>query len=385
MIVLEVVATIPILYGAAFMIGSVHGFLLRDRGFDAAHLDTLQVILPVRRYKEPTQRLDAIAHLQSELSAVQGVIGVDAVSRAPFRGDAWAEDVALVDSDSQRHVQSAVSFVSDGFLRTLRVRTLQGTVDGLSVPASWLTQSPSGSFPAVVNERLRQELLDTGSAVGRRVLVADKQAVIIGVIANVQLAPGRLSPLPEVYVPIEVRPPLALTLVAREAPQASIDAAVLQQRVAYPGDVQITSARSAQEIILDAAATETLARDVLTAFACAILLIALLGTCWHLVAEMFGSRRRLAISWALGATTWQLARAASQPAVTLLCGGAFVGALVSLVARSALQALVEWPARPSVGLLGGVVGLALLVLTLAVAVPCRLLVASDPSAELRES
>ena len=222
LVVLEVVLTLVLLSGAAYMMRSFMSLYRMDTNFNPANLVAMDLYLPLTKYPEPgprdviyqefTDRLDALPGMQTALA-----LGV------PFEGSQGSRigiDGVTPQENEQPKMVSVVS-VGDRYFETLGMSVRRGRTfkrdDGLP-----------GKGVAVVNERYVKVHSPGTDPIGRTLKLLDmptpEWVSIVGVVPDVRHSNPRNSnpePDPIVYVPLRWNPQRTPTLFVRTAAGAA--------------------------------------------------------------------------------------------------------------------------------------------------------------------
>ena len=159
LIVGEIVLTLVLLSGAAFMMGSFVKLASMDLGFETSRLLTMRMYLPRTQHPEPDPRRELYEDLEERL---RGVVAIQASALTtalplPFGGGASRElEVDGSGGDTGEVLPRVTTlWVSDGYLDALGVEMVRGR---------WLGPDDGlpGSEVAVVNQRFVEVHLEGG-------------------------------------------------------------------------------------------------------------------------------------------------------------------------------------------------------------------------------
>ncbi len=205
LIVVEVALTLVLLAGAGFMIRSFMTLYRLDLGIETAHLLTMNLQLPDRKYPTPEQRAAFYQRLDERLRAISSIRAGTIATNAPFGfGQAYRLTVdGRPAPASEQPPQVTRVVVGPRYFDTIGLRLLRGR-------AFADADGTTGHEVAIVNQRFVSMHFPNEDPVGRRIkLVPDPSTgpeppfvTIVGISPTVrQRAVQEPDPDPVVYVP----------------------------------------------------------------------------------------------------------------------------------------------------------------------------------------
>jgi putative ABC transport system permease protein len=259
LIVAEVVLTLVLLAGAGFMMRSFLTLYRMDMGFDASHLLTMRLTLPLTKYPQREPRTAVYQRLEERLRGVRAIQSSGLTTNAPMQGG-FLRQLSIegrAQPDGVPVPEVTVLGISSGYFETMRLPVVRGRgfTDQDGTPAS-----PS----AIVNQRFVAMHFSGDDPVGRRIHLVDTappgpnqslplDASIVGIVPNVRQRDfDKPDPDPIVYVPYRADPQRFSVLIVRTAADPGTVTPLVREemRIVEPDlplfDVQTMDARLAQ-------------------------------------------------------------------------------------------------------------------------------------------
>ena len=375
LIVVEVALTLVLLAGAGFMMRSFLTLYRLDIGVETAHLLTLNLVLPDRKYPTPEQRAAFYQRLDERLGAIGSIRGATIASNAPLGGGAQLRlsiDGRPTPAGEQPPQVTRV-VVGPRYFDAL----------GLTLPRGRAfadSDGTAGHDVAIVNQRFASMYFPSDDPIGRRIKIAPDIVVgpepvwmtIVGVSPNVrQRAAQEPNPDAVVYVPYRSLPQPFMMMIVRAQGEPSALAAPMREEVrALDADLPLFGIRTLDESLAQQRWPFRIFGTMFAMFATIALVLSAVGL-YAITAYSVAQRtQEIGVRMALGAQSAQvwwlvIRRSLVQLAVGLAIGiaGAFgVGKLqrsivqgsandpLTLVAIAVLLAGVSlaacfWPAR----------------------------------------
>ena len=189
LIVGEVVLTLVLLSGAAFMMRSFLSLYTMETGIETENLVTMQLYLPLTQYPDPGPRAQLYEGFSDRLAAAPE-LETYAISTALPLGGGGSRQVEidgkpLIEGDASS--VTAVVMVSDAYFETFGIDLIQGRTFSRA-------DGTPGSPVAIVNQRFVELHLDGGNALGRSVrapsasmtIPSDSWLSVVGVVPNIR-------------------------------------------------------------------------------------------------------------------------------------------------------------------------------------------------------
>jgi predicted permease len=240
LIVFELALTLVLLSGAGFMVRSILVLYNRDLGIETAHLLTMRLQLPNRKYPTPEQRRAFYQRLDDRLAALGNVQAATITTNPPVAGGATRQLVVEGREPAAGEQPQTVTQVMIGprYFETVGVKLARGrTFDEVDGTA--------GHDSAIVNQRFVAMHFPGEDPIGRRIRLTSEAApgappqpptvaTIVGISPTVrQRSMQEVLPDPVVYLPLRSQAspfsvlmvrttgdPAALTPVVREEVRA---------------------------------------------------------------------------------------------------------------------------------------------------------------------
>ena len=349
LIVVEVALTLVLLAGAGFMMRSFLMLYRLDIGVETAHLLTLNLVLPDRKYPTPEQRAAFYHRLDQRLGAIGSIRGGTIASNSPLGGGAALRlsiDGRPTPAGEQPPQVTRV-VVGPRYFDTLDLTLPRGR-------AFADDDGTTGHDVAIVNQRFASMYFPNDDPVGRRIKLAPDTIVgpepawttIVGVSRTVrQRAAQEPNPDAVAYVPYRSLPQPFMMMIVRAQGEPSALAASMREEVrALDADLPLFGIRTLDESLAQQRWPFRIFGTMFAMFAAIALVLSAVGL-YAITAYSVAQRtQEIGVRMALGAQATQvwwlvIRRSLVQLAVGLVIGvaGAFgVGALLrSIVQGSA--------------------------------------------------
>ena len=335
---------------ASFVLLIVSGLLIRSfwqlqrvaPGFDPSGVFTAEIVLPPTRF-ETRAAIDRFwATFTERVRGIPGVESVAATTMLPLRGG--GDTYFYVDgrppaSDAEK-MNALVSVVTDDYFKTMRMAVKGGRT---------FTRADRADGPGVmvINEGLARRLFPGGNAVGKRLIVdfgTPFAGEIVGVVNDVRTS-GQANPAPDTMY-FSLRQPAAgwvfsTRLVARVSGDETAIAphvrAVLRQ---LDPDLPLASVESMDEILAGSVRDVRFRARLLSAFAAAALLLAVMGLYAILAHSVTQRTRELGVRMALGARSAEVFRLVTGEGMLLVAAGVALGLALSFAATRLVRGLL---------------------------------------------
>jgi ABC-type antimicrobial peptide transport system permease subunit len=207
---------------------------------------------------------------------------------------------------------------------------------------------------------------------------------VVGVVENVQNGALDAPVQPQVYLPQQQMnyPGLAVVLRTRDDPMAAL-AFLRREMKAADARAALERPRTMQRVFDDSLARQRFSMTLITVFAVAALVLAMIGL-YGVISLMVNNRRReIGVRMALGARAEDVLRMILVEGATIAVVGVAVG-LVGALALSRLVATLLYGVSPtSVGIYAIAAVITILVTTAATLAPARRATRVDPTVALR--
>ncbi|MGH9488224.1 MAG: ADOP family duplicated permease [Terriglobales bacterium] len=298
LLVAEVALAVIVVGGAGLLARSLQEVLAVNPGFNMRGLVTLYIS------HDPGGALSAFQNALSRVRALPGVAAAGAIHSAPLHGFDWTTPYMVGGEPAPPTAErpwSELNFVLPGYFRMLGAHGEAGrffnSADGVHAP-----------LVALVNQTLARKLAPGGSAVGKRVFVADdgQWRQVVGVIGDIPQNSLSAPAYPEIILPL-----------AQFANGGVGSAALVVRAAGNPGIVSKELARAIPTInspeLMSTALSNTLVRrnflvELMAGFGLLALLLATLGIYAVTSQRVIQQTRDMGVRLALGASPVAVAR-----------------------------------------------------------------------------
>jgi predicted permease len=390
LIVSEVILTLVLLAGAAFMMRSFLVLYRMEVGADTAHVLTMRLALPLAKYPQPEPRVAVFQRIEERLRAIGSVQVSGLTTNPPGFGGFLRQlevDGRPADPDGRRPEVTMVP-ISTGYFEALGVRILRGRslTDSDGMP---------GHESAIVNQQFVATHFNGEEPLGRRIRLIDAQpslqqsapstAVIVGIVPPMRQRNFQdAQPDPVVYLPYRADPQRFMFLMLRTAGDPGLAAPLVREQVrAIEPDLPHFGVMTLDQLLAQQRWTFRVFGGMFSIFAAIALVLSAVGlyavTAYSVVQRTAEIGVRMALGAEPGQIVWLiLRRAFVQLGIALPLGvaGAFgVGRL--------LQSVIVKTNGRDILLIGAIALLMILVSVAACVWPARRATRLDPVAALR--
>ncbi|HWJ12091.1 MAG TPA: ABC transporter permease [Gemmatimonadaceae bacterium] len=391
LVVAEVALSLMLMIGAALLTVSFAQLQRVEPGFDPSHVFTAGVGLPVPGEFNPKRDGPEWARffraLQDRLARTPGVEAAGAVSALPLADAVETGSTATIGEPPPipGKAHATEYLVTEGdYFRAMRISLLGGRTFNSADVAE-------GPPVIIVNrEYARKYLGGTAAALTHQIrLFADFSGgrdvrSVVGVVENVQSVALDSPVQPQVYVPQQQMnyPGLSVVVRTRDDPTAALPLLRRQMKDA-DSRAAMEHPRAMQRVFDESLARQRFSMTLITVFAVAALVLAMIGL-YGVISLMVSNRRReIGVRMALGARAADVLRMILAEGVVIAVVGVAVG-LVGAFALSRFVATLLYGVSPtSTAIYVGAAVITILVTTAATLAPARRATTVDPTVALR--
>jgi predicted permease len=381
LVTVEVSLGVALLITAGLLLDSFARVLHADLGFQAPSALAGDITLPAEKEKQAMGFHD---RLLEHLASAPGVDSAALISTLPLEGEPWVEAVG-VPGDPRPQWECPLAnlrIVSPGYFQMMGIPLREGRTFDLADRSGG--ENGHARRVAVVSERLARALWpQQDTAVGRKVLVADQEWEVIGVVSDIRAHADRAA-VPMLYRVYWNLDQLSMTIVAcTRGDPLSLAGAVRAAVHAADADVAIAKLRTMREVLEESVSQRRFQMLLTSTFAWCALLLAGLGIYGVVSCSVTRRTREMGIRAAFGARAPELCIMVLRQGMTPVVLGLILGVGGALACGRLLQSLLYEVKPHDPWIIAAVVGAVLLTAALACYVPARRAARIDPMAALR--
>lgn len=380
----EVMASVTLVLVAGLLVSSMLKLLAVDRGFQAQHVISAEVLLPGNEYghdRNAPRRQEFYRQALERLRHLPGVRSAGLTSVLPLGGTGWGDFISRRGDTTPLFQRPLAQFrwISPGYFETMQIPLIAGR---------FISEADKGKQVAVISKDTADRLWPGQNPIGQRIRRGDPDEPpfeVIGVVGNVRaLSLAEAAPI-MVYVPYWYRSYVSAWAVVRADgdPLAMAESIRRVIRQIEPA-AAVSHLRTMNEVVDGSVASRRFQMNLLLGFAVCSLLLASLGI-YGMVSYRTSRRvHEIGLRMALGANQKSIYRMVVREGIAPVILGLFAGLALSVLAgRLVAGFLFEvHPADPAVAALA--CGLLLAVGVLACVLPARRAASIDPNQALRE-
>ena len=383
LVVVELAVAVVLLVGAGLLGKSLDRLLEVDIGFDARGLATVDVAVPITRYKTDPEIVAMARQLHGRLETLPGVAGVGFTTQLPitYNGNTmWIRFVGRPYNGEHNEVNQRM--VSASYLKTLSARLIAGRYFKDDEDAT-------KRGVVVINKSLANTYFPGEDPIGKQFgntdLAKDTIQEIVGIVDDVREADLDSPTWPTVYYPYNQTPDSYFSVVVRTAqsPAAALPAMIAAIRGLDP-NLGVYDERTMSDRIDDSPATylRRSASFLIGGFAAVALLLSIVGL-YGLVAYSVSQRfREIGLRMALGASRAGVYRLVLAEAVRLAALGVALGLAGALALAVPLRQLLFETSAFDAATLGAVAATVAVLAVVASYVPAHRAASVDPTVAL---
>jgi putative ABC transport system permease protein len=389
LIVAEVALTLFLLVGAGLLLRSFERLSSQLPGFRPENLLVADLPLSPNAYPNSVQRMEFFNRLLDRLRAAPGVHSAGAATTLPVTGVGSAIHFNIhgrAPKTPHDYVIIGYRPVTAGYLETLGVPLLRGRF----IASSDTEKSP---YVAVLNQAAARQYFPDADPIGKRIQLGALPDDSVPWMEVVGIA-GDLKqdlagdPKAEMYVSVpqgdSILPVFALSVVLRTERDPLSEASALRSVVRdINPDQPVVRVRTMEENISGSVSEPRFRATLLTIFAAAALLLAIVGLYGLMVYTVSQRVHEIGIRMTLGAARGDVLRMVLAQGLKLALSGVFVGVLASLALGRILAGFLYAVSPTDPLTILGVAALLLGVALLASYLPARRAMRVDPMVALR--
>jgi len=384
LVVAEVALSLVLLVSAGLLTRSFLQLLKTDPGFNPDSLLTMNLVLPVAKYKEELQRSDFYSELVRRVEALPGVTSAALVNHLPLGGSNSSTSFlveGLPEPPPGQAFDGRYRVCSPGYFQTMGIAVLKGR--------SFTDQDKAGApLVVIVNETLARRYWPNTDPIGKRMRYTgppeqNPWMQVVGVVQDVKHELN-LAVTPDFYVPHAQDAWQSMVLVAKTKVEPAAMAAPIRQQVwAIDKDQPVFDVRTMGEVRAISLALYSFSSVMLAIFAGVALVLAAIGIYGVMAYAVTQRTHEIGIRMALGARAADVLKLVVRNGMTLAVIGVLLGLAGSWALTRYMSSLLVGVSATDVWTLT-VVSLSLLgVALLACYIPARRATKVDPLVALR--
>lgn len=375
----EVALSAALLIGAGLLVGSLIRILGIEQGFRAENVLTVDLHLPTAKYSDQKLRAAFFDRMLPTLQHLPGVQAAGMISALPLQGETWVDMISR-DDDHRPIFQRPVAnyrFISPGYFATMGIPLGQGRA---------FQEQDRNRRVVIVSASTAARIWPGESAIGKHMRKSNEKeplAEIVGVVGDTRASMKGSPPL-MVYMPYWSTIESSATLTIRTSQDPAAAASAVRNAIwSVDSEVPVPEMKTMRRVISDSVSQRRFQTALLTGFAIAALILAVIGIYGVISYSVNRRRNEIAIRMALGAQTSQVSRLVLLEGMRPVVAGLVVGIAGALALSRLLEALL-FEVRPSNPIVLASVALVLgAAATVACLVPARRATRVDPAIALR--
>ncbi len=379
----QLALSLMLLVGAGLLIRSFVRLSREDPGFDASHVLTAKVDLPVSRYDTDPKQAAFFEELLTRVRRLPGVTSASAINWLPFGGNGSATDYFVEGRPAPQpgHGYDAdIRAVDPEYFHTLEIPVRSGELftsrDG-----------PDVRKAVVINEALAHQVFPNENPLGHRILMPWRDTLvgeIVAVVGDTRHAGLDSLPHPTIFWPMAQFPYSFMSLVIRtpRAPESLVSSVGAELHALDP-DVPLAEARPLDAYLGQSVASQRFTMLLLGAFAAVAVVLAAIGISAVVANAVVRRTREIGVRMALGAGRHDVLRMVLRQGMTLVGIGIVAGLVGALALTRVLRSLLYTVSPTDLVTFAGVPLLLAGIALVAAYLPARRAAAVDPMVALR--
>lgn len=333
----EIALATVLLIGAGLTLRSFANLISVDPGFTADGVLTVQVLLPPGRYPEQAARSAAYQRLFEAIDALPEIETTGAAAVTPLTGNNWTAPLVRPEHPlpaGERPPEVGWQSASAGYFRALGIPLREGRLFNAG-------DTIGGPQVVIVSDSIAERFFPGESPIGKRIVLGDDTAEIVGRVGDIRRASLSDSPRGDLYFPFERENGPGTTMFLRTAgdPLAALPSIRTTIRQIEPG-ATLFETRTMADIAAASAAVQRLAMRLLAGFALIALMLAAVGIYGVMAYSVRRRTRELGTRLALGASRADILALVMRQAATVAIVGVVIGVATGLSAARAMSSML---------------------------------------------
>jgi len=341
LVIAEVAATFVLAVGASMLLRTMTELMKRDMGYEARRLLVVDADAPAHTDNDYRRVLVQFDRLFTELGTLPGVAhaaGVMGLPTGPYGSNGYYETRGGLPADPLHQPYATFTVASPGYFETMEIPTLRGRDFNRG-------DSFDGQFVAVISASLAKQSFGDADPIGKQIrcgLDSDKWMTVVGVVGDVRQDSPADKPGPNLYMPMAQHPSYANQIhvvVRTEVAPLTLMGAVRQKLIATNPMIAMKFT-TMDAMVNDSITVERFRAVLLSTFAGAGLLLAMLGVYGTIEYSVAQRKVEIGIRMAFGADKAAILRAILRHAGLLAVCGIGAGLVLSLLMTGLMRTML---------------------------------------------
>lgn len=342
LVIAEVALALVLLSGAGLLIKSFARLQNVNPGFNPRNALTFEISLPKTQYPDDSSMIRFNDEAQRRIAALPGVHAAGFSTILPLAGtnSDWSFAIEGRPSiDNAPSPDEEKRQVSPHYFRALEIPLIKGR---------FFTDADNADAPRVmiVNQAFAKKFWPNEDALGKRISFDNPKknpswTTIVGVVGDIRHFGLDVDPKPEMYVPFAQEAYFTTIHVVRgNQDLQSLLPAIRREVQAIDPAVPLANVRTFDNVIADSVAPRRLSVVLLAVFAGVAVLLASVGIYGVMSFLVVQRTHEIGVRMALGAQRRDILKLILGRSLTLVCAGATIGLIVTLMSTGALRVLL---------------------------------------------
>jgi len=386
LVVGEVALSLTLLIGAGLLLKSFDRLQHVNPGFDPEGLTTATVELGAERYDTPDTWLAFSRQLLDELQASPGVTAAGLTTSLPLTGHNTGVYLTAEDGPAALPDNTQIVWfrrVTPGYFRAMGIPLVGGRLFDMSGTADQET--------VIISRTMAKRFWPGEDPVGKHVRPATRDPAdagpwlsVIGVVGDIRHMALDETPQPEIFLPYASSPARTVTIAVRSILDPGTAVPLVARAVAQIDPEQaVSSARTMEEAVTRATSRERLSTALLSAFAAAALLLAVVGLYGVISYTVDQRTHEIGIRVTLGASRRDIVRLVFRDGMVPTLLGLVLGVGIAFWSTRFMASMLYEVSTRDAGIFAGVAAVLAAVAAAAIWMPARRASGIDPAVTLR--
>ncbi len=383
-VIAEIALSLLLLVGSGLLIRSFVRLQAVNPGFNPENLLTVQLKIPVSKYKDDGSRITFFSELLRSVNSLPGVRSAASESYAPFTSMGAATDYVVEGRPELPAGQLPVTdvrVVSPNYFETMNIPLVRGRTFNAR-------EATEASHVVIISEAMARESWPNEDPIGKRVtinmLMKNVPSEIIGIVGNVKhqgldTTPGAMSYWPHPELAYN-----AMDLVIRTySDPKGVVGAVRNEVHQMDPDQPLSNIATMEELMSKSMAQRRFSMFLLSTFAALALLLAAVGVYGVMAYSVAQRTQEIGIRIALGAQHQDVLRMVVAEGLRLAVAGVAIGLAGATALSRVMESFLFGVGERDALTFFSVAALLLATALLACYIPARRATAVDPMVALR--